>query len=130
MGMPHADRAVKAAYQAVYRTKNREKCAVYAARYRALHVESIAANKRAGVLRRNFGFTPEQYDALFREQKGMCAICGQPPKMVRLGVDHDHRTGIVRSLLCVKCNNALGWLESGDWLKKALTYLERHRCHQ
>ena len=51
-----------------------------------------------------FNITPGEYDQILRFQGGVCAICGLPPKSVRLSVDHNHKTGLVRGLLCWQCN--------------------------
>jgi len=62
-------------------------------------------------LKRLYGITLEQYNALLVEQKGRCAICRKKPKPKRrLHVDHCHRRQVVRGLLCGKCNQALGLL--------------------
>jgi hypothetical protein len=55
-------------------------------------------------LRRTYGITAEQYEQMLAGQGGVCAICGTPPKSKRLHVDHDHKTGLVRGLLCWICN--------------------------
>jgi Recombination endonuclease VII len=90
-------------------------------------------------LRRNFGITLEQYRQMFAEQGGVCAICGEPPKVVgyrpsrrqgrprrpMLVVDHDHVTGKIRGLLCIHCNRGIGFLkDSADIVRFALKYLE------
>jgi len=65
--------------------------------------------KRRWNLIRRHGITPEQYHALFNAQNGVCAICLQPETMrSNLSVDHNHMTGVVRSLLCHRCNVAVG----------------------
>lgn len=57
----------------------------------------------------------------------MCAICREKPGDLPLHVDHDHATGAIRGLLCVRCNNALGlFKESHDLFAAAADYLERH----
>lgn len=53
-----------------------------------------------------YGITPAQYDALLRLQGGVCYICQRRPRTKRLAVDHDHKTGEVRGLLCA--NNEHG----------------------
>jgi len=58
-------------------------------------------------LRRDYGITEAQYEAILAQQNGVCAICFRPPKKLRLGVDHDHKTGRVRGLLCFRCNHRL-----------------------
>jgi Recombination endonuclease VII len=44
---------------------------------------------------------------MLAEQGGGCAICGAEPKTKRLHVDHDHKTGAVRGLLCFRCNRLI-----------------------
>ena len=80
---------------------------------------------------RNYGITLEQYERMFFEQDGKCAICGNPEShsdKKRLAVDHDHQTGKVRGLLCNKHNRILGTLgDSVDELKRAIAYLEKFK---
>ena len=71
-----------------------------------------------------YGLTSEGYETLLKDQKGVCALCGRPPKIQRLSVDHDHDTGRIRGLLCRGCNSSLGQLgDTLDNLKKVLIYL-------
>jgi len=81
----------------------------------------------AATLKRRGGFTVEQYDEAYLKQEGKCAICGiwaiQYGKG-RLVVDHCHTSGRFRSLLCGKCNCAIGMLgEDVTVLNKAIKYL-------
>ena len=81
---------------------------------------------------RRFGLTVPHYDELNLQQEGKCAICAQPfssSRARRLSVDHDHKTGKVRGLLCFNCNTGLGKLQdSADILRRAAAYLENsHR---
>lgn len=74
------------------------------------------------------GLGKEDFSRLFYLQKGCCAICLKPQKHKRLAIDHDHSKGIIRSLLCEKCNFLLGHGgESEVILKSAITYLERYK---
>lgn len=68
-----------------------------------------AQNWKHGIKRR-YGITPADYDALLEKQGGVCAICESPSCATgrRLAVDHDHNTGHVRGLLCAACNLLLG----------------------
>lgn len=63
-------------------------------------------------LRRNYHTTLLEYERVLKYQKGRCAICKRLPtdfKTVRaFAVDHCHKTGLVRGLLCMECNRALG----------------------
>ncbi len=64
-------------------------------------------------LKRTFGITLEQYNAMFAAQGGRCAICSRHQTEVTqtLCVDHNHKTGKIRKLLCGPCNHALGLLK-------------------
>jgi hypothetical protein len=75
-------------------------------------------------LKRRYGITAAEADAMLDAQGGMCAICGDRPAA---HVDHDHRTGAVRSLLCFTCNSGLGnFRDEPELLRLAADYLDRH----
>ena len=57
-----------------------------------------------------YRITEEEYDAILIYQRGVCAGCGRPPNGIRLAVDHCHKTGRIRGLLCWLCNRAIGIL--------------------
>jgi len=57
-----------------------------------------------------YRLTEEDYESILRHQGGVCAGCGKPPYSCRLAVDHDHKTGRIRGLLCWLCNRAIGIL--------------------
>lgn len=74
------------------------------------------------------GLTIEDYDGWLAAQGGVCAICKQPEPHTnkRLSVDHDHRTGKARGLLCSFCNPGLGMFrDSIATLSAAIEYLKR-----
>lgn len=62
-------------------------------------------------LRHRYGLTPEQYSTLRVRQGDRCGLCRKTRKLV---VDHDHKTGVVRGLLCNGCNRLLGWYERNN----------------
>lgn len=109
------------------RAKQRE----YSRRYR--NSPKGQANRAKGFrhwqLRKQYGITVEQYDAMLAAQGGGCAICGDPPDGVgragvRLHVDHCHATNRVRGLLCNSCNNGLGrFRDRPELLRAAAAYL-------
>lgn len=81
-------------------------------------------------LLKKFGISLEQYREIERSQKGMCAICGKTPnddkRKSALVVDHDHRNGSVRGLLCRHCNIGIGKLgDTVQAIEKALVYLKK-----
>lgn len=69
--------------------------------------EAQRARARDLRLQRTYGITSEQYEQMRADQRGVCAICKQPPKKLPLNVDHDHESGLVRGLLCWNCNHRL-----------------------
>ena len=72
---------------------------------------------RISMLKSKYGITLEQYNSMCKEQNNLCAICSKAEtrkirnKKPKLSVDHDHKTGKVRGLLCSKCNSQVGWYE-------------------
>ena len=81
-------------------------------------------------LQKKYGLTHEDKLAMLAQQGGGCRICGRTEPSGRHGefhVDHCHETGLVRGILCSRCNQALGLLaESPELLRKAAEYLEAH----
>lgn len=63
------------------------------------------------MLKKKYGMTEADYDALLNQQNGQCGICRKTPDKRRLAVDHCHATNRVRGLLCDWCNRNLGWFE-------------------
>lgn len=77
-------------------------------------------------LKDRYGVTKEQYEQMLANQNGVCGICKKPCKTnQRLAVDHCHKTGRVRGLLCKSCNMSLGVVEKDGWLARAFKYLEQ-----
>ena len=80
--------------------------------------------RRKQDLKKSYNITLEDYDHMFEQQKGVCAICGKVDVTGRrLAVDHDHKTGKVRGLLCTRCNVRVGILEDREWRPLARKYL-------
>lgn len=84
-------------------------------------------------IKHNYGITLEQYDNILEKQNGVCAICKCPETyklneiVRRLSVDHDHETGKVRGLLCVKCNSILGMVQDSKiLLSETIIYLDKN----
>lgn len=74
-----------------------------------------------------YGMPAAEQEAMLERQGGRCALCGDPPGRRRLSVDHDHATGLVRGMLCHRCNTALGNLkDSPELCERAAAYLRHH----
>jgi hypothetical protein len=97
-------------------------------RYRRYHQEHYRANKPRAIAQARvrklarYGLTPLQFAQLLADQKGACAICQEPMKSPR--VDHCHKSGAVRGLLCMQCNSGLGmFADNPAVLIRAADYL-------
>jgi len=78
-------------------------------------------------LKRVYGITLEQYDFLLEKQKGCCAICDRHESQfkTRLVIDHNHKTGRIRGLLCNYCNHRLiGRHTDGNLLRRMADYVD------
>ena len=79
---------------------------------------------------REHGLTEATYSKLAQGQDYKCAICKLPKRGGRGGnlyVDHDHRSGIIRGLLCAMCNSGLGSLKDNiPRMENAIQYLKHH----
>jgi hypothetical protein len=78
-----------------------------------------------------YGMTLDQWNQMFMDQKGCCAICEEHVSKLKtkeLCVDHDHSTGEIRGLLCHSCNRGIGLLkDSPEILSKTLVYFNRSK---
>jgi hypothetical protein len=75
-------------------------------------------------LKATYGITIDEYDQLFESQDGTCWICDGGTSKRFLAVDHDHKTGEVRGLLCATCNKTLGkFRDNPERFDKAAAYL-------
>jgi len=95
--------------------------------------DCAARKKWENDLHRKYNLTVKQYELMLKSQNEVCAICSKiqtrkrKDKIRRLCVDHCHKTGKIRGLLCHKCNIRLRELEDEDWTPKAQAYLEKHK---
>lgn len=139
--MPRKDAEARRAYQREYHQRRRSEDPKYAEYMRSQSKKwyekkfrrdpEYKAYRYKSRVARKYGLTVEQYDGMVQEQMGKCAICrevehaDEPGK--RLHIDHCHETGVVRGLLCAKCNT--GVMRSGvtpETLRRAAQYLEKH----
>jgi hypothetical protein len=85
--------------------------------------------------KRNYGIDEADLEQMKKDQDYKCYICGSEGFLIgknnhneKLAVDHDHKTGKVRKLLCHNCNRALGLLQDNpELLRKAASYVEEHK---
>ena len=87
--------------------------------------EHRAEVSRRGHLRRKYGLSTEDFEFLRVAQNDVCGICGEP-EAAGLHIDHHHESGLIRGLLCGKCNKAIGLLKEDPALfDAASSYLQR-----
>jgi hypothetical protein len=111
---------VKESYRKYYE-KNKEK-RLQASRERYSRNKE---GKKWQIIFRKYGITQEDFNKLFELQKGCCAICGKDDfTQWTLNIDHCHKTGKVRGILCNNCNTAIGALqEDVNILQNAIKYI-------
>lgn len=104
-----------------YQTENNAKvCEQKRLRYHSQTPEQ----KRRALLKREYGLTPEEYECLYQQQDGACAICGKQGDL--LCVDHCHDSKKIRGLLCRNCNHGIGqFKDDAGLLEKAIAYLKQ-----
>lgn len=100
--------------------------------------ERVRLSKYKNFLKSRFNLSWDEYQRMFEEQEGCCAICGRHESefKFRLGVDHDHRCcpgkkscgRCIRGLLCQPCNAALGGFQDEPLvMESAISYVMEHR---
>lgn len=108
-GLDARCKACRKQYASEWKSANRDKARA-SERRRAAEPRSKEQVRRYA-LQRRYGITVEEYEAQLEAQGGACALCRRSPRKIRLHVDHCHRTGKLRGLLCGPCNLFLGRLE-------------------
>ena len=95
-------------------------------RYYEANREKCKSNNRARQILAKYGLTMAEYKALFESHNHKCKICKASKKRNRkLAVDHDHKTGKIRGILCDRCNTVLGLLRDDmKLIKNMLKYLK------
>jgi hypothetical protein len=113
-------------YDKNYYHKNKEKLLAYQKQWLETHKEFGKKKSRKRILKK-YGLSLEEYSQMLIKQNGVCKICLKPqyPIGSALCVDHNHKTGRVRGLLCYSCNAGLGKFQDNiEYLLKASYYLE------
>lgn len=116
------DKEKRAIKQKEYYKKNKEKILTHHKKWQKNNLHKIKEWRKKNFdkcrnyrLKTSHKITLKQYNEIFKNQKGKCAICGKKEihknqyGIISLSVDHDHKTGKIRGLLCIKCNYMLGY---------------------
>jgi hypothetical protein len=97
--------------------------------------EAVKEKLRNYYYKKTYGITYGAYCLMVRVRKGKCGICSRIPtrESSRIGhdhlvIDHDHKDGLIRGLLCESCNKGIGLFgDNPELLEKAADYLEAHQ---
>ena len=117
-----ANPAKEKARRDTYRTNNKQKRNAYAAEYRKRDHVKLKHRLRA------YGLTADEFAAMQKEQNNRCIGCEVSFDESKPYVDHCHRSGTVRGLLCKLCNLALGSaIDSPETLRRLALYLEKYK---
>lgn len=104
-----------------WKVSNSDKYIKYHNEYRKANPEIY----KKSALKHSYNLSIEDYNRMFKVQKGKCAICGGT---IKLCVDHDHRANKVRGLLCYGCNMYLGYIKDNcKILSSAIKYIKSNR---
>lgn len=97
--------------------------------YQRRYYRNNKDNQTDYFLKRKYGVSLSQYKELLEEQGGVCAICKRVNHTKnKLAVDHNHKTGNYRGLLCSKCNTALGQLDENiDYMLAMIGYISKFK---
>lgn len=129
--MTKEQREVERERDRVQRVKHRGKTIIRMREYRAKNKDKVRAWNRKSFLKRAYGLTVADFEALIAKADNKCEICNRAVQTSRYAldsacIDHDHKTGAVRGILCNLCNAALGKFgDSPETLRRAAEYLER-----
>lgn len=108
----------------------KEKTKYVTANWRANNLERARAIGYRTSIRKLYGLTQQEYEQMVAEHNNRCAICNVVQEQARgLHVDHCHKSGRVRGLLCHKCNKVLGnFQDDPSILERAIEYLQKFRA--
>jgi hypothetical protein len=113
----------------IYYKNNTKSIKEKIANYNKSNSEKRKLVVKKSFIKRTYGIVYEDYLSMHREQDYKCKICKRHADEFKKGlvVDHDHKTGKVRALLCTNCNSQLHVLENKELYDKYMNYLNSHK---
>lgn len=104
--------------------KNKSKYSTLSKKRYLKNKDSIRRKQKIYLLKVKYNLTNDEYKKMKKDQHNECYICN---RKLPLKIDHDHKTGKVRKLLCNNCNLLIGLCnESISILENSILYLKRH----
>jgi hypothetical protein len=129
--MPYKDKELGKLKKREYYRKNKEHLNKACSERYKRNLSKERIYRRTSYLRKQWNITQEDYLKLAKLQNNQCAICNCGPSVNKKGreisfhIDHCHKTGKIRKLLCANCNRSLGYLkECPNILRKMIKYIE------
>ena len=117
-------------YYKKYYINHKNELSTYRKDYYYKHKEKEKVKMKKYRLKKQYELTISDFNNLLLAQNMRCAICNQPLDLQnpnKVHIDHDHKTGKVRGVLCRDCNLAIGYLKDNpEYTKRATEYLERN----
>lgn len=133
----HLSKEQRAEYNRRYREKRLLEDPEWQTRYNKARPKRVPDYRRDEHLKRTYNMSIEDFDRLYEEQGGICAVCSESiPRTHKVYVDHDHACcpkgkscgSCIRGLLCLRCNTTLGKLaDDADLIRAMLGYVLQHR---
>lgn len=120
----------------IYYENNKEAFISKAKEWKAANRDKTSLSNKKTWLKATYGLAWEEFESLYSEQDGLCAICTKPmnfmgsreTRMTNACVDHCHSTGKIRGLLCTSCNLGIGHFQDTTlFLEGAIRYLKAHQ---
>ena len=110
-------------YRKIYNKQTAKKNAIYSKKYRLENPEK----SRNSTLIRKYGITLEDYNKMLKLQNNKCLICLRDFIKFKGNVDHNHKTGKIRGILCPTCNRVLGLFKDDiNRFQRAIDYLKKN----
>lgn len=107
-----------------YRQRNKDRANLWTREARRRNPTKFSRQAWTGHIKHKYGIGPREFHAMLVSQGGVCAICGGTSGRKRMCIDHDHKTGRIRGLLCGLCNAMLGHgRDNVELFHKAIEYL-------
>lgn len=118
------NRKQRIAAQKEYSANNKESISAYRKRWREINAD----HTRSYDLKKKYGLTVDDLERMIMSQGNKCDICAkQFSEKVKMNIDHCHTTGKVRSLLCSRCNTAIGLVfENVEIMNSMINYIKSH----
>lgn len=111
-----------------YYIANKSRFSTYTRKWRKDNIERARRLEVDGQRKRKYGISRDKYEEMLEQSGGLCAICHESFGDDYPNIDHDHKTGQVRELLCRRCNHGLGnFRDNIDFLESSIAYLKKHK---